>query len=151
MTLSDARLTAFWSKVNKTDGCWLWTAGTLKTGYGRFSVRGHNQRAHRVSWQIANGPIPEGLWVLHKCDVRNCVRPDHLFLGDVAANAICGERQGSAKLTVAQAKEIKERYAEGGTTMRKLACQYDVGGTTIYRVVNEVLWTRALSEAGAGV
>ena len=75
----------FWSKVNKTETCWLWTASLDKAGYGYFKAL--NQRnAHRVSWAMHKGPIPNGMWVLHKCDVRNCVNPEHLFLGDQFAN-----------------------------------------------------------------
>jgi hypothetical protein len=82
----------FWAKVNK-DGptqphmdtpCWAWTAATHE-GYGVFIVPGseeyREQRAHRLSWTLANGPIPEGLQVLHRCDNPACVRVDHLFLG----------------------------------------------------------------------
>jgi hypothetical protein len=72
----------FWAKVNKTPTCWLWTASTRKGRgkYGQINLNGM-QRAHRVSWQLAYGPIPNGLHVLHKCDVPACVRPGHLFLG----------------------------------------------------------------------
>lgn len=72
----------FWSKVNRTEGCWLW-AGSKRSemGYGSFVVRGRSFAAHRVSWELTHGPIPPGLKVLHKCDVPACVNPDHLFLG----------------------------------------------------------------------
>lgn len=76
-------LERFWTKVNKTDTCWLWTGGCYQSGHGMFSVDSKRRRvrAHRVSWELSNGPIPQGLCVCHKCDVPACVNPEHLFLG----------------------------------------------------------------------
>lgn|SRR5215472_17861839 len=78
----------FWANVSRQpEGCWLWTgyrakAEKGKLGYGRCSPRSFPEyMAHRCAWHLVNGPIPKGLQVLHKCDVPNCVRPDHLFLG----------------------------------------------------------------------
>lgn len=82
----------FWAKVNKTDGCWLWTGAIEPAGYGKITVwKDHLNkwgvaRTHRVAWEIANGPVPEGLLILHGCDVCNCVNPAHLFLGTQYAN-----------------------------------------------------------------
>jgi len=77
----------FWEKVDKTDGCWLWTASRTTSGYGQFCPVGNVPRkAHRIAWELTYGPVPEGAHVLHRCDTPLCVRPDHLFLGDAAAN-----------------------------------------------------------------
>ena len=71
----------FWEKVEKSDDCWLWTSGKNKFGYGQFRLEGRTRAAHRVAWELTHGPIPEGMCVLHACDVRHCVRPDHIWLG----------------------------------------------------------------------
>jgi hypothetical protein len=95
MTQTDAE--RFWANVNKTEGCWLWAASKMTRGYGQFypSNSGHqNVGAHRYAWQLENGPIPERLLVLHKCDVRDCVNPSHLFLGTNHDNTMDAVKKG---------------------------------------------------------
>src|SRR5262245_2091017 len=70
------RLTSFWTHVQKTDGCWLWTGAVDKDGYGKCLTA---EKAHRFSWKLHYGPIADGLMVCHHCDTPPCVRPDHLF------------------------------------------------------------------------
>lgn len=78
----------FWNKVMKTDTddgisrCWFWTGAKTMDGYGRTYYRGYAIPAHRVSYEIANGSIPYGMFVLHSCNIRDCVNPAHLYLGE---------------------------------------------------------------------
>lgn len=75
-------------------GCQIWTAATSMKGYGQFNKGGKDYLAHRASWTISHGPIPAGLWVLHRCDTPPCINPDHLFLGTAADNTADMIRKG---------------------------------------------------------
>lgn len=135
-----------WSQVKKTEGCWEWTGGTDRDGYGRFFEM---RRAHRFSWYLHNGPIPDGLHVLHTCDNPPCVRPDHLFLGtntDNVADKIAkgrgqfGERHGMAIITESQVSEIRQRYAAGGISQTALGAEYGLSQTGISQIVMKKCW-----------
>ena len=101
-------IAAFWAKVDKSSSaCWLWTGRTRgRNGYGAFG----SAYAHRMSWEMAHGPIPVGQQVLHACDVPLCVRPDHLFLGTHRQNMEDAARKG--RLHVPRPKRQKVSDAE---------------------------------------
>lgn len=146
----------FWQRVNKTASCWLWTGSPAKGGYGHFRMAGKNTSPHRVSYTLAYGSIPEGMFVCHHCDTPLCVNPAHLFLGtpkdnsqDMArkgrghrgnSNPPRGEAHFAAKLTWPIVRAIRERYAAGGITCKTLASEYGVTATNVHAVVRGMLW-----------
>ena len=157
----------FWEKVKKTDGCWLWTGAIRKiSGYGAFQVGVRKTvGAHRVAFELTIGrQIPKGVHVLHTCDVRHCVRPDHLWDGTAADNmhdmvkkgrAATGDKNGSrlhpdrrprgednrkAKLRTKEIKRIRRAYATGEITQIHLGEQYGVSQAQIQRIVAGTSW-----------
>lgn len=136
-------------------GCTLWTGGTVG-GYGRIKVDKKKVLTHRLAWKLANGPIPDGLHVLHRCDVPACVNPDHLFLGTPASNAadmltkgrgadFRGERNGKAKLTDKDVVTIRARLAagEGGAA---IARDFSVSRVAVSRIKRGKAWTHHKEE-----
>lgn len=101
----------FWASVDKTETCWLWR-GKLTAGYGSMMVDGKAYRAHRWAYERFVGPIPEGLFACHKCDVRNCVNPDHIFIGTNADNVRDMVAKGRNKLP-RQNPALKTRCKNG--------------------------------------
>lgn len=145
----------FWLYVDRTsdDQCWLWTAYERPDGYGQLRVEGRGIVAHRVSWMLHYGPIPDGLFVCHKCDVRLCVNPNHLFLGTAADNQTDmaakgrgrggekrGDKNSNAKLTSHQVAEIRQLYAQGSGSCRSLAKQFGVSKSMINYIVRGLNW-----------
>lgn len=117
----------FWSKVEKTETCWNWTAMTDPQGYGRFAISGIPKLAHRVAYELMAGPIPEGKLIDHTCHVPGCVRPDHLRpvtakqnqenRAGVRANARSGVRgvvwHGQMKKWMARVGHNRKSYCGG--------------------------------------
>ena len=131
-------LADFWAKVEKTDTCWNWIGSMMPNGYGHAGWPGGKTRnAHKISWMLAFGDVPEGLCVCHKCDNRRCVRPDHLFLGTFQENQNDSMRKGRkpCKLHPRCIPVIQSR-ARAGESQRDLAADYGVSKHTIYRAIN---------------
>jgi len=140
----------FWSKVNKTEGCWNWTASLNTSGYGQSKLNGKNVLAHRLSY-VMNHPntinLLEGrreICVCHKCDNPKCVNPAHLFLGSKADNmkdmVAKGRMIGNVKLTEDDVREIRTQYATGGITLKKLAREYEVSLEGIHAIIRRRTW-----------
>ena len=147
----------FWAKVSKDveDQCWEWTAAKQTKGYGCVSVQGKIKLAHRVAYEISVGEIPDGKFVLHKCDNRCCVNPNHLFLGNHKDNMndmvekgrqAKYERNAKSKLTYEDVKAIKDLYAESRYSYRQLAQQFGVSIGYIGCIVREEYWKLPLAE-----
>jgi hypothetical protein len=154
----------FWSRLDKNGPkhpvvgiCWKWTSTKDRRGYARMKIAGCSPLAHRYSWTLHYGAIPDGLHVLHRCDNPGCVNPHHLFLGsdrDNAADMVSKNRQAKgirhpkAKLTEEQVKEIRTRYRnrDNGCTLRSLAWEYGLTCAAIHAVVHEYHWKDVPSE-----
>lgn len=128
-------------------GCWEWCGFVAQTGYGIISNNSRRLLAHRVSYQLHHKD-PGNLCVLHRCDYRKCVNPDHLFLGTRSDNNFdkemkgrgqFGERHYSAKLKETDIPIIIRRYQEG-TSYIELAKEYALNCGTIYQIVNKQTW-----------
>lgn len=144
----------FWEKVVKLpgDGCWEWSGSLYWSGYGRVPGidKTTSRKAHRVSWELAFGQIVEDgkSCVLHRCDNRKCVRPDHLFLGDRADNTrdavrkgrnTRGERVGNHKLTEDNVISMREKR-RSGIGIGDIAREFGVSYTAAYTAITRKSW-----------
>lgn len=139
----EQRIAAFWSRVSKTDSCWLWTGAKTSAGYPAMSIGHVTKLAHRFSYELANGPIPKGQLVLHSCDTPLCVRPDHLSLGTDADNVADKVRKGRAqsKITKEQAAEIKQRLQDPYYGINKeLADKYGISAAQVSSIRSGKRW-----------
>lgn len=145
----------FWAKVAKSeDGCWLWMSGLDREGYGHIYRQvacrvSKGILAHRFSYELAFGSIPDGMDVLHRCDVPACVRPDHLWLGTHQDNMTDmvrkgrsprGERSGRTFLTDDDVQSIYDEWGGGRLSLRKLAKKRGVSATLISKIVKGQHW-----------
>jgi hypothetical protein len=154
--------------VNETTGCWEWKLSTSHHGYGQcfHPIENKVKRAHRVSYELFIGTIPPGVLVLHKCDNRKCVNPEHLFLGTSQSNTDdmmqkgrdkfpkpgskppgsfkVGVDHAKSKLTEEQVLEIRRRAIRGNRyytgNKRELAKEFGVAYTTITAIVRGICW-----------
>jgi len=144
----------FWDTVapEPNTGCWLWMGFVQAQGYGTISYQGRDVRAHRLAYELFVGPIPEGLCVLHKCDVRICVNPDHLWLGTRQQNMadmvrkgrqVRGEKIHGAKLTWDKVREIRRRGAT--ETATALGREFGVSMSQASRIILGQKWREPTS------
>lgn len=139
------------SMPEPNSGCLLWLAGSNKAGGGGYGVlrvggrSGRTQYAHRAAWELANGPIPAGMHVCHKCDVPACVNPRHLFLGTAADNnadahtkgrAAVGEKHGMARLRPHDVIRIRQ----DGRPLKAIASEYRVSEATVSCIRHRKRW-----------
>jgi hypothetical protein len=138
----------FWKKVEKTNGCWRWPGSKSEKGYGRLKTKGKIFLIHRLSYEFHNGPIPEGMCVLHTCDNPECANPNHLFLGTRGDNNrdrnkkgrdARGEKNNMAILSEMDVKKIRGLLIKG-ISKKALALEFGTHLSTIYLIANRKIW-----------
>lgn len=151
--MNQTSIELFWSKVEKLAtecGCWLWMGYCDENGYGGLTIARQRETAHRVSWRISCGEIPDGLFVCHRCDTPSCVNPNHLFLGNnldnvtdmVSKDRECrGERSPFAKLTEMEVINIQIRYANR-ESQESIASDFGVSRSHISDICSGGSWRK---------
>ena len=159
-------LEKFWSRVDMSGECWLWTASKAPNGYGRFFNSNKTHAAHRWIFEKLTGPLPSGMECCHKCDVKACVRPDHLFAGTRSDNMrdcankgrnamqlrphrshfntpnrpqVRGEQQGHSKLTEGDVIEIRFLRSEGFPAA-ELAARFSISAAHVRKLAAGKAW-----------
>jgi hypothetical protein len=134
--------------VRRRSGCWDWLRAKSSAGYGQIRIDWVCHYVHRLAWELAHGPVPDGMCVCHACDNRACVNPAHLWLGTHAENMTdgarkyrihSGEKNGRAKLTDADVLYCREAHNNNVPT-RELALHFGVSHHTIYRARSPKYW-----------
>lgn len=145
------------SYIKHSSGCWLWSRAKFGGGYGWFFISKKGGKrlsdyAHRASWKVHFGDIPDGMQVLHRCDVRSCVNPDHLFLGtnldnikdrlskDRPKTGTPGSKHARAKLTEEDITKIRSSYSREYGKLKKLAGEYGVSVHTMCSAIKGRTW-----------
>lgn len=131
------------------NNCWIWQGSKHRQGYGNLNYKRIPSLAHRVSWMVHKGDIPEGVKVCHKCDITSCVNPDHLFLGTQKenvsdaiqkgkySNRLIGKRRN--KLNHEQVQEIKKLHCDG-INRKDLEIKFSVSKTCIAKILTNRSW-----------
>lgn len=146
----------FWQyiKIGEPEECWEWQSNRGIRNYGLFTLsKGKTVRASRFVYELTNGPIPEGMFICHKCDNPPCCNPDHLFLGTPKENtadmiakgrnlhrAARGEKSAKAKLTEKDVRRIREYYNSGQYKQAELAKMFHMSFNAIHAIVNRTHW-----------
>ncbi len=161
MSELDSFAERFWARVEKSD-CWTWAGAKNEKGYGVVGRDSRTPKAHRVAWELANGPIPEGACVLHKCDNPPCCNPAHLFLGSRADNNRDMNEKGRHRIGTSKTPIERCAYSRGvqhpqskmteelvrmlradraaGMSFSKLGAKYGVNMSAAWKIANRVLW-----------
>jgi hypothetical protein len=153
--LSVAKKIEFWSKQDAKSGCRLWTGGLRPDGFATLNLKGVRRMAHRLAWVDRHGAVPTGFDVLHRCDNRHCVNPDHLFLGtDKDRTAIMvrkgrnpilrGQKNGRAKLSASAVLQIRSDKRAS----KVVAAELGVDPSTIRYVRRRVTWSDLALDPG---